>query len=164
MLISVIGGNRAGAKILGQAEELGRGLAERGLTVVCGGLGGVMEAVCRGAKSAGGTTIGILPGNRASAANPHVTIPIPTGIGLARNAIVALAGEAVIALDGKYGTLSEIAYALNFGKPVIGIGTWEIEGVRRAENAAEALEILHHLHTPRRAERASSSASLSSRP
>ena len=142
MLISVIGGNRASPKILAQAEELGRGLAERGLTVVCGGLGGVMEAVCRGAKSAGGTTIGILPGNRASAANPHVTIPIPTGIGLARNAIVALAGEVVIALDGKYGTLSEIAYALNFGKPVIGIETWGIEGVRSAADAAEALKVL----------------------
>ncbi len=142
MLISVIGGNRASAEILAQAEELGRGLAERGLTVVCGGLGGVMEAVCRGAKAAGGVTIGILPGSRASAANPHVTIPIPTGIGLARNAIVALAGKAVIALDGSHGTLSEIAYALNYRKPVIGIDTWKIEGVKTAADAAEALEIL----------------------
>jgi len=142
MLISVIGGARASREILDQAEELGRGLAERGLIVVCGGLGGVMEAVCRGAKSAGGVTVGILPGPRAEAANPHVTVPIPTGIGLARNAIVALAGRAVIALDGKYGTLSEIAYALNFRKPVIGIDTWGIEGVRPAASVAEVLEIL----------------------
>ncbi len=145
MLVSVIGGNRASPEILRQAEELGRGLAQRGLTVVCGGLGGVMEAVCRGAKSAGGETIGVLPGTRAAAANPYVSIPIPTGIGLARNAVVALAGKAVIALDGKYGTLSEIAYALNFRKPVIGIGTWGIEGVRPAASVAAALEILGEL-------------------
>ena len=145
MLISVIGGNRASADILAQAEELGRGLAERGLTVVCGGLGGVMEAVCRGAKAAGGVTIGILPGTRASAANSHVTIPIPTGIGLARNAIVALAGKAVVALDGSHGTLSEIAYALNYRKPVIGIATWKIEGVKAAADAAEALEMVDEL-------------------
>lgn len=145
MLISVIGGNRAAPEILAQAEELGRGLAERGLTVVCGGLGGVMEAVCRGAKAAGGVTIGLLPGTRAAAANPHVTIPIPTGIGLARNAIVALAGKAVIALDGSYGTLSEIAYALNYRKPVIGIATWKIDGVRPAGSVAEALEMLDEM-------------------
>lgn len=145
MLVSVIGGNRASPEILRQAEELGRGLAERGLTVVCGGLGGVMEAVCRGAKAAGGVTIGILPGTRAEAANPYVTIPIPTGIGLARNAIVALAGRAVIALDGSYGTLSEIAYALNFRQPVIGIATWGIEGVRPAASVAEVLRILGEL-------------------
>ncbi len=145
MLISVIGGNRASPEILARAEELGRGLAARGLTVVCGGLGGVMEAVCRGAQAAGGETIGILPGTRASAANPYVTISLPTGIGLARNAIVALAGRAVIALDGKYGTLSEIAYALNFRKPVIGIDTWKIEGVRPAASVAEALALVDEL-------------------
>jgi uncharacterized protein (TIGR00725 family) len=151
MLISVIGGNRASPEILARAEELGRGLAERGLTVVCGGLGGVMEAVCRGAKAAGGATVGILPGTRAAAANPYVTISIPTGIGLARNAIVALAGKAVIALDGNYGTLSEIAYALNFRKPVIGIETWGIEGVRPAASAAEALKMVDELRMAHRA-------------
>ncbi|MDP8214217.1 MAG: TIGR00725 family protein [Candidatus Euphemobacter frigidus] len=145
MLISVIGGNRASREMLREAEELGRGLARRGLTVVCGGLGGVMEAVCRGAKTAGGCTVGILPGSRAEAANAHVDIPIPTGIGLARNAIVALAGEAVIAIDGSHGTLTEIAYALNFGKPVIGIQTWDIRGMRPASNAESALRILDEL-------------------
>ncbi|MFH1038901.1 MAG: TIGR00725 family protein [PVC group bacterium] len=148
MLISVIGGNRADPAVLRAAEELGRELAKRGLTVVCGGLGGVMEAVCRGAKEAGGETVGILPGNRPSSANPYVGIPIATGIGLARNAIVALSGEVVIAVDGKYGTLTEIGYALNSGKKVIGIGTWDIPGVIPAANVEHALRLLDKLLHP----------------
>lgn len=145
MLVSVIGGNKASPEILKEAEELGRGLAQRGLTIICGGLGGVMEAVCRGARSAGGRTVGILPGTRAAAANAYVDIPIPTGIGLARNAIVALSGEVVIAVDGSHGTLTEIGYALNFRKPVIGIRTWEIEGIRPVPDAENALRILDEL-------------------
>ena len=147
MLISVIGGNRAEPEMLRAAEKLGGELAKRGLTVICGGLGGVMEAVCRGAKKAGGMTVGVLPGNRASSANPYVDIPIVTGIGLARNAIVSLSGEVVIAVDGKYGTLTEIGYALIAGKKVIGIGTWDISGVIPAGSVIHALQLLdEHLH------------------
>lgn len=141
-LISVIGGHRASGEILREAEKVGAGLAERGLVVVCGGLDGVMEAVCRGAKAAGGKTVGILPGGHPKAANPFVDIAIPTGIGLARNSIVAGAGAVVIALDGSYGTLTEIGYALNLGKRVIGIRTWEIKGVVPAVDAQQALKIL----------------------
>ena len=144
-LISVLGGRAAAPDVLEEAEKLGRGLARRGLTVICGGRGGVMEAVCRGAKANGGTTVGILPGGRAEEANPHVDIPIATGLGVARNAVVARAGEVVIAIDGKYGTLTEIGYGLNYGKKVIGIGTWEIEGVIPAADAEEALQMLDEL-------------------
>ncbi len=152
-MVSVIGGHRAGPENLREAEALGRGLAERGFVLACGGLGGVMEAACRGAREAGGTTVGILPGTDAGEANRWVEIALPTGIGLARNAVVARAGEAVIAVDGSHGTLSEIALALNFGLPVIGIGTWEIEGVIPAADAARALEILDGLDSRRREER-----------
>lgn len=141
-LVSVIGGHRAGPDVLRQAEELGKGLAARGLVLVCGGLGGVMEAACRGAREAGGTTVGILPGNNPGDANRWVEIPLATGIGLARNAIVARAGEVVVAVNGSYGTLSEIALALNFGSPVIGIGSWKIKGMRPAGDAEEALKII----------------------
>ncbi|MEA2420374.1 MAG: hypothetical protein QOE60_2580 [Thermoleophilaceae bacterium] len=104
-------------------------MAERGAVVVCGGLGGVMEAACRGARAAGGTTVGILPGLDRTAANPFVDVALPTGLGEARNALVVRAADAVIAVGGGYGTLSEIALALKAGKPVIGIDTWDIEGV-----------------------------------
>ncbi len=108
------------------AEEVGRELARRGAILVCGGLDGVMEAACRGASSEGGLTIGILPGNSREDANPYVTIPIVTGMGYARNSIVAKSGQAVIAIGGSYGTLSEIAYGLQSGIPIIGLGTWSI--------------------------------------
>jgi uncharacterized protein (TIGR00725 family) len=98
--------------------------------VVCGGLGGAMEAACRGAKQAGGTTVGILPGTDRSAANPYVDFALPTGLGEARNALVVRAADVVIAVGGGYGTLSEIALALRGGKPVIGLDTWEVEGVQ----------------------------------
>jgi len=144
-LISVIGGREAPPDLLAEAERLGEGLAGRGWTVVCGGLEGVMEAVCRGAQTAGGETVGILPGADPRDANRYVDIAIPTGLGLARNAIVARAGEAVVALGGSHGTLTEIAYALQFGKTVIGIRTWAIEGIRKALDAEEALRILDSL-------------------
>jgi uncharacterized protein (TIGR00725 family) len=118
---------------------VGRLLAEQGATVVCGGLGGTMEAACRGARSAGGTTIGILPGLDRSDANPFVSVAIPTGLGEARNALVVRAADAVIALGGGYGTLSEIALALKAGKRVVGVGTWEIEGVAAVEDAEAAV-------------------------
>jgi uncharacterized protein (TIGR00725 family) len=111
------------------AEPIGRLVAERGAVLVCGGLGGAMEAACRGAKQAGGTTVGILAGIDREDANPYVDIALPTGLGQARNAVVVRAADAVIAVGGGYGTLSEIALALRHGKPVIGVDTWEIEGV-----------------------------------
>ena len=127
MIISVIGGaDDPPAEALEMAEAVGRELARRGVTIVCGGLEGVMEAVCRGAKGAGGTTIGILPGNDPAEANPWVDYPICTGMGYARNAIVVKSGRAVIAIDGAYGTLSEIGHALSDVIPVVGLNTWSL--------------------------------------
>lgn len=129
------------------AEEVGRLLAEAGAVVVCGGMGGAMEAACRGAKAAGGTTVGILPGSRRDDANAFVDVAIPTGLGEARNALVVRAADVVLAVGGAYGTLSEIALALAAGTPVVGLDTWEFargglpdEGVERAASAAEAVE------------------------
>lgn len=147
MFISVIGGSDCSEDEERLAEEVGQELARRGATLICGGLDGVMEAACRGASSQGGTTIGILPGNSRHDANPYVRIPIITGMGYARNAIVAKSGEAVIAISGSYGTLSEIAYALQNDIPVIGLGTWSLSrggqedrSIIIAESAADAVE------------------------
>jgi len=149
VIISVIGGEGAGPEALRLAEEVGRELGRRGVTLVCGGRGGVMEATCRGARSAGGHTIGILPGKNAAETPPnaHVEFPIFTGIGYARNAVVALSGEAVIAISGSYGTLSEIAYALINEIPLVGLDTWDFDyqgweggGIVRVTTAAEAVE------------------------
>ncbi len=107
---------------------------------MCGGLGGVMEAACRGAKEAGGTTIGILPGTDRAAANRFVDFAIPTGLGEARNALVVRAADALIAVGGAYGTLSEIAFALKAGKPVAGLGTWDVDGVTVADSPEAAVE------------------------
>jgi len=108
---------------------VGRLLAEHGAVLVCGGLGGTMEAACRGAKQAGGTTVGLLPGESRSDANRFVDVAIPTGLGEARNALVVRSADVVVAVGGGYGTLSEIALALKMGKRVVGLGTWEIDGV-----------------------------------
>ncbi len=149
MMISVIGGESAPAEALAAAEEVGRELARRGVTVVCGGGGGVMEAACRGARSAGGHTIGILPGRSASETPPnqYVEFAVFTGLGYARNAVVVLSGEAVIAIDGSYGTLSEIAYALIHEVPLVGLDTWDFayhghdgDRIVRAGDAAEAVD------------------------
>ncbi|MCP4538697.1 MAG: TIGR00725 family protein [Chloroflexi bacterium] len=126
-IIGVIGGSAPSKEEIATAEVVGRALAEGGGTLVCGGRGGVMEAACRGAKSADGLTIGILPGTNRSEANPYVDIPIVTGIRCARNVIITRTAQAVIAVGGSYGTLSEIAFALSFGTPVVGLGTWKIE-------------------------------------
>jgi uncharacterized protein (TIGR00725 family) len=125
----VVGPGEASDGHVEAAAVVGRLVAERGALLVCGGLGGVMEGACRGAKQAGGTTIGILPGVERSDANPYVDVALPTGLGQARNAVVARAADAVIAIGGGYGTLSEIALALRREKPVVGFDTWEIEGV-----------------------------------
>jgi hypothetical protein len=126
VFVAVIGGAQASRRELGLAEEVGRELAKRGAVLVCGGLGGVMEAACRGAASEGGVTIGILPGESRSSANKYVQFPIVTGIGYARNIAVVKSAQAVIAIDGNYGTLSEIGHALQSGIPVIGLGTWSL--------------------------------------
>jgi uncharacterized protein (TIGR00725 family) len=124
--IAVVGGGDPTREEEERAEEVGRALAQGGAVVVCGGLGGVMAAACKGAKSAGGTTVGILPGRSAGDANPWVDVAIPTGLGEARNALVVAAAGAVVAVGGEYGTLSEIALALRAGKPVVGLGTWSL--------------------------------------
>jgi uncharacterized protein (TIGR00725 family) len=118
---------------------VGQELAARGAVVVCGGLGGVMEAACRGAKEAGGLTVGILPGTDRAAANAFVDVAIPTGLGEARNALVVRAADALVAVGGGYGTLSEIALALKAGKRVVGLDSWDIEGVLAAADAAGAV-------------------------
>ncbi|WP_256403576.1 TIGR00725 family protein [Halorubrum salinum] len=140
MRVSVIGGSSIGAETAAVAEELGERLAERGHVVVCGGLGGVMEAVCRGARGAGGETIGILPTDRRADANDHVTTPIATGMGHARNALVVLNGDAAIAIDGGPGTLSEIGLALAHGRPVAGLDTHDVAGVAAVESPGAAVE------------------------
>lgn len=127
---------------------MGRELGSRGVVVVTGGLGGVMEAACRGARQVGGTTIGILPGTDRAAANPYVDVAIPTGLGEARNALVVRAADALIAIGGAYGTLSEIAFALKAGKRVVGLGTWAIDGVEAVDSPAAAAEsVLRDLNT-----------------
>ena len=140
--VAVVGAGRATADELAQAEAVGRALAEGGAVVVCGGLGGVMEAACRGARAAGGRTLGILPGADRSAANEWVDVAVPTGLGEARNALVVRAADAVVAVAGEFGTLSEIALALKVGKPVIGVGTWDLgrdpDPISRASGGAEA--------------------------
>ncbi len=108
------------------AEEVGRLIASAGYTLVCGGLSGVMEAACRGAKAVGGQTVGILPGTDRSEANPYVDIAIPTGLGWMRNAVIALMADVLVAIGGGFGTLSEIGHALSYDKAVIGLRTWEI--------------------------------------
>ncbi|MGB5924943.1 MAG: TIGR00725 family protein [Dehalococcoidia bacterium] len=147
MIIAVIGNSSCSPKETKLAESVGELLAQRGATIVCGGLGGVMEAVCRGAKSKGGVTVGILPGHDSSMANPCVDIPVVTGIGEARNVAVVKSAQAVIAIGGSYGTLSEIAYALKSNIPVIGLNTWSLsrngredDSIIRVQTPAEAVD------------------------
>ncbi len=129
MMISVIGGEASSEAALGAAEVVGREIARRGATLVCGGRGGVMEAACRGARAEGGHTIGIMPGRSREETPPnrHVEFPVFTGLGFTRNVIVVLSGEAVIAIDGSYGTLSEIAFALIHEVPIVGLDTWDFD-------------------------------------
>ena len=134
-IIAVIGGEQPSPEEARLAEEVGRELAKQGATLVCGGLGGVMEAACRGASSEGGVTIGILPGNSAKAANPYVQIPIVTGMGYARNISVVKSAQAVIAIGGSYGTLSEIAHARQSDIPVIGMNTWSLSRNGQQDNS-----------------------------
>ncbi len=140
--IGIIGAGSCDTATAEIARETGRLLAERGALLYCGGLSGVMEAACQGAVSAGGTTIGIIPGNTPQDANPYVTIPVATGLGQARNLVIINSSDALIAISGRYGTLSEIAFALKLGKPVIGLSTWrEIPGVIETSSPEEAVNL-----------------------
>jgi len=133
--IAVIGGGEPSPEEAKLAEEVGRQLARQGIILICGGLGGVMEAACRGASSEGGITIGILPGNSREDANPYVQIPIVTGMGYARNVAIVKSAHAVIAIGGSYGTLSEIAHARQNGIPVIGLNTWSLSKNDQLDNS-----------------------------
>jgi uncharacterized protein (TIGR00725 family) len=144
--IAVIGGDPAPDELLRVAEEVGTAVAERGAYLVCGGLGGVMEAACRGAKEAGGTTIGILPSADRAHANAYVDVALPTGMGETRNALIVRSADAVIAIGGEFGTLSEIGFGLKTGKPVVGISAWELskqgrfsDAIVRADDARSAV-------------------------
>ena len=145
--VAVVGGGEANAGALAAAEDVGRELAKRGAVVLCGGLGGVMEAACRGAKAEGGTTVGILPTDDRRHANEYVDVAIATGMGEARNALVVRAADVVLAIDGEFGTLSEIALALRTGTPVVGIDTWElsiggqeVDAILRLQDPVAAVE------------------------
>jgi len=137
--VAVVGASDASAAELEAAAAVGRGLAEGGAIVITGGGGGVMAAASRGAHEAGGVTIGILPGAERRSANEWVTIALPTGLGELRNGLIVRCADAVVAVGGAYGTLSEVALALGAGVPVLGIGTWRIGGVRRVDSTEEAV-------------------------
>ncbi len=146
MYVAVVGPGSATAAERRHAHEVGRLLAEAGCVIVCGSLGGVMEAACRGAREAGGTTVGLLPGEDRAAANPWVAIALPTGLGELRNGLIVRASDAVIAIGGAWGTLSEIALARRAGRRVVGIDTWrvargsgEVEGVEHVADPAAAV-------------------------
>ena len=125
--VAVVGGDAAaGDDACAAAFEVGRELARRGCVLICGGLGGVMEAACAGAAGEGGVTVGLLPGSDRSEGNPHLSVAIATGMGEMRNALVVRAADVVIAIGGGYGTLSEVAFALKTGRPVIGLSTWDL--------------------------------------
>ena len=138
--VAVVGPGEATPEEEDTAEAVGRLLAEHGAILVCGGLGGVMAAACRGALKADGLTVGLLPGQDRSAANQWLSVAIPTGLGELRNGLVVRAADALIAVGGGYGTLSEVALALKAGKPVIGLGGWDIEGVRAGGSPDEAVD------------------------
>jgi hypothetical protein len=147
LIIAVIGGGQCSTKEAVLAEAVGRELAKREVILVCGGLGGVMEAACRGATIESGLTIGILPSDDPATCNPFVQIPVATGIGYARNIAVVKSAQAVIAIDGDYGTLTEIGYALKADIPVIGLNTWSLSrngqedtSIVEAEDAVDAVE------------------------
>ena len=155
--VAVAGSGDVDSAVSALAEEVGRNLGERGAVVVCGGLGGVMEAACRGAKAAGGTTVGILPGHDRGEANPFVDVAVPTGMGEARNALLVRASDALVAVAGEFGTLSEIAFALRLGKPVVGLSTWElsrggaaVDVIVRVDTAEAAAEEAIRLASPDR--------------
>ena len=146
IIVAVIGTRKPSPEESTLAEEVGRELARNGITLICGGLGGVMEDACRGACAEGGLTIGVIPGDDVKSANPYVQIPIVTGIGYARNVIIVKTAQAIIAVGGGYGTLTELGYALDSKKPVIGLKTWKFfrnnqmdKSIIRVNSAKEAV-------------------------
>ncbi len=142
-LIAVIGGRECSAADEQIAWEVGKLIAANNYGLICGGRGGIMEAAARGCRDFGGTSIGILPDDDPAAANPYIDIAIPTGMGIMRNLLIVRSAVGVIAIDGKYGTLSEIAYALQLGKPIVGINSWDLsESIIQAGSAEEAVEKL----------------------
>ena len=150
--VAVCGPDPAPPDVAALAEEIGRLVARAGAVLVCGGLGGTMEAASRGAASEGGVVLGILPGSDRTDSNAHLSVSIPTGMGEMRNALVVRAADAVIAVSGAFGTLSEIAFALKTGVPVVGLGTWElakdgrsVEAFARASTAEEAVDMAMEL-------------------
>ncbi|MBN1622090.1 MAG: TIGR00725 family protein [Endomicrobiales bacterium] len=144
-IIAIIGGAECSREIEKLAYETGEEIAKAGFLLVSGGMSGVMEAACRGAKKHGGVTIGILPGKSKADANPHIDIPIVTAMSHARNAIIVRTADVVIAVDGKYGTLSEISLAKCINKPIIGLKTWDIEGIIKVNTPPEAIKKIKSL-------------------
>ena len=142
MIVGIIGGSSCDRKIGELAEKIGSEIAKKNHILICGGMGGVMEAACRGAKKSGGLTIGILPGKMKEEANKYVDIPILTAMSHARNAIIVRSADIVISVGGRYGTLSEIGLAKAIGKKVIGIKTWDIPGIIRADSVEEIIKYL----------------------
>jgi uncharacterized protein (TIGR00725 family) len=141
--IAVVGRGECTPQEARVAEEVGEQLAKQGAVLVCGGRSGIMEAACRGAKSAGGTTIGILPGVDRRGANDYVDYAIATGLGEGRNLVIILTADGVIALPGEFGTLSEISFALIHNKPVVSLGSWEVsDRIKRVGTPAEAVEYI----------------------
>ena len=145
VLISVIGAREISGKVEQLAHKIGKIIAKMECILVCGGLNGVMRESAKGAKSAGGMTLGILPGKEKKDANPYIDIVIPTAIGFARNAIVACSADIIIALPGSHGTRSEICYGLIYNKPVIDLGGWNIEGMIKVKNLADAQKKIQEL-------------------
>lgn len=140
--IAVIGGGEVSPEIAALAREVGREVARKGAVLLCGGLGGVMAAAAQGATEAGGVSLGILPDADRRRANPHLTYTIATNLGHARNILIAHSADAVIAVDGDYGTISEAAIALKLGKPVVALeSAWELRGLKRAASAREAVAL-----------------------
>lgn len=147
-IIAVIGAGECDTEIASLAEEVGKYIALRGYILVTGGLGGVMEAASKGAKSAGGITVGILPGTDRSSANQFIDIPLVTGMGVARNLVIIQSAIGVVAIGGKYGTLSEAGFALNLGSPVVGLKTWDIKGIIPCCMPKEAVDKVIELSKP----------------
>ena len=139
--VGVIGGSRPAEQHIDMARKVGELVARAGAILVCGGLGGVMAAAASAAKKAGGLTVGIIPGSLPGEANPSIDIPIATGMGYARNSLVAMNSDVLVAIDGEYGTLTEIAYGNIYGKRVIGLDTWEVKGVIKASSPEEAVAL-----------------------
>jgi len=147
-MIGVIGAGTCNQGDYETARQVGRGICEAGATLVCGGLGGIMEGACHGASEAGGQTVGILPGPDKSQANPYVTLPVVTDLGHARNVLVVRSSDILVAIRGGYGTLSEISIALKLGKPIVGLHTWpDMDGIVYVDTPGEAIEAVHHLWT-----------------